>query len=850
MKISSQLRELHTASIKFNISFKLKQSFPNDKDEIDLLFKTFQIPDNCACLIDVFERVALINSTSVSKIKDLNFDNSIKRSSTIAEKIVSSSILNTLTDKYPIIKLDTWLTKAKQIEGIKQKLSPNDELISAWIFNAFHSYYGSNPIYTLFAYPYIAVPEAKKANFRASLEQHILVISVVLNLYLIHFSKHGESLIQFKDRTVDLRRMQLEENYLTFSLEHVESLKMLMNQLASINYRHPDKSTYRTIANYIKSYLCRNKHKQRSNGSTKTGQVSRKPFKGHGWGVTEDIYIADFLLEEQDEQDSDSLWIMKLAPKSTVNDRQQRVQKRDFGNAYILENRNFFNLESTSINSATRTKYVRLYNQAINDRLSSSEISKLKDSLSNRKDFSYEEARASIYILTTLLFGHPLNGENNIYIHEKTDDKKVEWVSGSINFIIHTDETTALIPVLNPGSSTTVDATELYESFAPNHISITLSDKIARLLRRLYLEFKTKSDGLEFESFYVRPLLNAVNVVLRKSGLDSRVTRSFLHKHVLREMLAVAGGDLWKGFALANHDKLLASTQKYYSTVKSKQLEDLHRHLLKIHFDITANAKSSAPNAKDYVGGNFLPKRPLLRSITKKCLSKLDNLKLSEIHDPEHLILMVNLMSFYTHWLISFSLASRNNKCPYISPEQISIEGLCWLNDKNRNNGYSAKTLYLSVEARKQLRIYEAFKKELNDLSLERGWEIKTPSTAKGYLFFTKVSRGLECTSLIGKTFTMHSAQAELSKHSEVNLKEIDTLVVNCARHYMRSKALVSDVPPEVIDSFMGHWHEGNEPWSPYGIFDNKKNQRELKIFVEYITNDIGLRAINWTDKT
>jgi hypothetical protein len=63
----------------------------------------------------------------------------------------------------------------------------------------------------------------------------------------------------------------------------------------------------------------------------------------------------------------------------------------------------------------------------------------------------------------------------------------------------------------------------------------------------------------------------------------------------------------------------------------------------------------------------------------------------------------------------------------------------------------------------------------------------------------------------------------------------------NTHRRFLRSELLLRGCNPEVIDAFMGHWHAGEEPFSPYSTFNFASYTRELRTFLEPLLAVIGL---------
>lgn len=849
MYISQALREIHQSSNLWQVKHAIEASTTHSKDEIDQCFQTLQVTSNCAFLIDILERTAQMDEAK-NLMSDLPIAEDFQAAIDLAKVIVENHSLDELLGEMPILKFDHWQKKALSIHQLKKA---DESIIGKWVFNALFSYYEHHPIYTLLAYPYIA--SVAKRDFSLSLEQRLIINAVVINVYLCYFRDNGETPKQFKARTVEIRRIALESKYLSLNFSNVTNLSDLKTVFKTLPYTHPERNAYRSIGNYIERFLLQKPFIERSKGIGKSTHREQKPFLGHGWGYVDKTFQS---LQLTDTFDDDNISVLSFEPNATSSSDEKAFQERDFAQQLVMVEREFPNFESVFIGRRGSENYIRLYNQLLYDTCEDSEINQLITFIESAtktyrknapKGMQYEEFRACIYIAICLMTGFPLDGEAKIYIHpSEYQEEKIRF--RNMNIFIQKHElrifkykVTLSIPILSKVQSYAYkQAPHLYEAVDKNHLKVILHSEVADMITGLYDQFKKKSKTTKFEDFQKTALVRAFKSVLGKAGLDARITPAYLTHYVQGLAIRYSGGDLWQGLALSNKDKSLTIAQKHYSTIRHKTLYELVQQLSLKHFAIHHNLLTHHPNLRDYYGSDLLPKKSYLIKITNACyrfLARRKNLKKLSINE---LVDAINVMGFYTQWIISFSTAARNSKVSRPSLNGVSSQGYCRLNDKSRHNGYQAKILYLSIIARQQIAAYDAFIErlyKLENIRLDR-------KPADQYLLVEKGITRNGKSQLVFIPFSMQKAQHLVSKIEHLNLPFLNDLIPNAARHFLRTKALNDGLPPEVIDALLGHWHMGSEPWSSYGIFDFQVFCSTLEPFIENIQKELNIQSTLW----
>jgi hypothetical protein len=80
-----------------------------------------------------------------------------------------------------------------------------------------------------------------------------------------------------------------------------------------------------------------------------------------------------------------------------------------------------------------------------------------------------------------------------------------------------------------------------------------------------------------------------------------------------------------------------------------------------------------------------------------------------------------------------------------------------------------------------------------------------------------------------------------ISEHMEPFL----ALPPNAHRRFMRRELLGAGCPPEMVNVWMGHAFQGEEPWGPYSSFSFAEYRSVLGPTIEKILEDLGWKTLN-----
>ncbi len=163
----------------------------------------------------------------------------------------------------------------------------------------------------------------------------------------------------------------------------------------------------------------------------------------------------------------------------------------------------------------------------------------------------------------------------------------------------------------------------------------------------------------------------------------------------------------------------------------------------------------------------------------------------------------------YTAFMVSFALGHRGHFDFLPSTSAIDHEtGFCVIHDKNTHDPARARLVWVPDVVQAQIRAYESeigtrMFLETDDVAPEL-WK----DALQGELRFPSGRSGAVVTKL----------QALISAAIE-STKPPSRVPVNVGRHWLRTK-LSGQCASITMDAFLGHWHEGAEPWAHGSCLD------------------------------
>jgi hypothetical protein len=206
--------------------------------------------------------------------------------------------------------------------------------------------------------------------------------------------------------------------------------------------------------------------------------------------------------------------------------------------------------------------------------------------------------------------------------------------------------------------------------------------------------------------------------------------------------------------------------------------------------------------------------------------------------DVKHLIAFHNAYTSYCVMMIGFATGYRVVRDPFYSETEIDDEtGFLVISDKDSDDYYNSRLVYLPMLCRKQITHYSNYKKLLAEKLI-----LTNPELSKGLIqpIDYKWSKTITSNQDLPFFFFLKGSYKQQSVRPLLmhEMTEwITDLPLNANRHYLRTHLRELNVPGEFIDAFMGHWEFGQEPYGKYSSLSPLSYIEILKKPIEILLN-------------
>jgi hypothetical protein len=314
------------------------------------------------------------------------------------------------------------------------------------------------------------------------------------------------------------------------------------------------------------------------------------------------------------------------------------------------------------------------------------------------------------------------------------------------------------------------------------------------------------------------------------NDLTGRVTLGRIGSFLFNRLVAVTG-DVMVAVVITGHDHAQARTQQFYATYSEAKLQEIYSEATA---DVVQQAHRAAglppplsPKGHELVEGRFIGARLCAKlSEVQKAVSTLQE-RIEEarcIRDDAGSIEFHNLYTLYTVLFFGYATSMRAIRTPYIWPEKVDKEtGFTFLSDKDDDAQHKTRLAWVPPDVVKQMQAYSnhisALASDWPDL---RDWHDPC-------FFLTDNGKPVEVRP---KTLTE-------------KMRPFLALPPNAHRRFIRHELLDAGCPPEVVNGWLGHAFQGEEPWGPYSSFSFEEYQSNLKQYLLQVLKGLGWKAID-----
>jgi hypothetical protein len=331
-----------------------------------------------------------------------------------------------------------------------------------------------------------------------------------------------------------------------------------------------------------------------------------------------------------------------------------------------------------------------------------------------------------------------------------------------------------------------------------------------------------------------------------------------LRQGVQRSYSEASQSDSWLLSVFTWQTSGLENTQKHYASIPLRQAQAIFEKHCRDYLGIELPAYQYSNLDNQRIGSPYFLNKQSYRAINNelwKNFSPLINQVEFNSLSNEELVFRFNSLALYVDAYGAFSCAIRNIRDPIIRLEEVSLDGLYRVNDKNKFDGFNTRITFVPNELQSMLEIYGAVRKKvLIHLNKTKMLVDRDKNIVKNNrLFFIKTNS--KSNKLQIKVFTRTLCRDELYWQAINDESLIDLnielkmyswlreLKTNVNRHYLRGRLLELGVPGYFIDAYMGHWHAGTQPWGKMSIFDKSSYFRIIQTNIPSILRELGFSS-------
>lgn len=357
----------------------------------------------------------------------------------------------------------------------------------------------------------------------------------------------------------------------------------------------------------------------------------------------------------------------------------------------------------------------------------------------------------------------------------------------------------------------------------PDHINL------AALIQRVVLEPKRGHHKSSLFSTAPDVLKSSLAHWLKLYSPDGRVTSSklagTLWSHLHRDIgdsatVSCISGELHNLARVRLHytSPLIFTLQKHYQATVLKIAELSYAALNKNTRSVTSWLPGG--NTGGAIGARLCPTVEAVRNMFLQLATDITTA--SDYTDRKNFIHFHNLFTLYTVQYFAYATTCRAIITPYVSLNSVHpTRGLTTLSDKDDESCHKTRLVWIPPPLRAQMAAYE------NHIVTLKAQLIDQPAAV--------VSE--PCFFLNDKFYPI----AVRPKTIEPRLAAYLNIKANTHRRFLRTELIERNCPPEVVDAFMGHWQQGEEPFGDYSSFCFADYIEILRGYLEPLLSDIGL---------
>lgn len=331
----------------------------------------------------------------------------------------------------------------------------------------------------------------------------------------------------------------------------------------------------------------------------------------------------------------------------------------------------------------------------------------------------------------------------------------------------------------------------------------------------------------------IQTIITGIN---KKYG--TRLTRERVSHYLFEQIQKQEGADVASAMYITGKSAYLGTVVSHYTRQAGTRLTSIYRAVWEGIFSahLADLPEENLPQNPD-IGSARVPSRKVVQSLVAQLRQQICTWRdfYAENKDHRNLIQYHNALTRYTAIYIAYATGIRAVTHPFPDEENIDHEtGFCVISDKDSDDHYHTRLIWLPPGCHNQYLLYRTHSKLVASIMVN----IRSDFFAKAQdRFFFLDENG---------------SPAAISPKRLYDFSDLPTpisIAENGNRHMLRTWLLFREVPPEIVNAFLGHWFLGEEPWAQHSALSPHQYRMTLSTHILKLLDALGFEPIEGVAK-
>jgi|GEM_PF-2052036 len=330
------------------------------------------------------------------------------------------------------------------------------------------------------------------------------------------------------------------------------------------------------------------------------------------------------------------------------------------------------------------------------------------------------------------------------------------------------------------------------------------------------------------------------NIISEMRSEDgTRVTITRLQRCLYNEIADVQGGIVDGVVITGNQPATGSHVGIHYYCVSESDLQERYlnaaREMVAEEFKELMAPVALCPERSHYIGSPLCPKPEYMVALITNLRQRL----VANLQRPIAADTLIDTHNSYTAYVVmfmAFATGYRSVQAPLSRDTDYDpLSGMLVISDKTDSSYSHARLVPVPKILSRQLELYKLHRERV----IRQLWALLGIEKPAHFLFFLSKagSRNAKSEKLVRVTPVSPGSVTE-------NLRGISDLPLNLNRHFLRSELRHRGVSAELVDAWMGHWLDGQEPMGRFSTLSPLDYMAGIEPVLSEILDDLG-----WTSE-